>query len=557
MSNVIKYSASAQTLALKKGNFWLGTGDVGKGPTDTSGYWNGISPPGGGYTVYLNKASNGPTIYVCSNDTELISLTNIIAGASYTTVNQCLSYYAGQTDKMVLNRDYDAIVTDGLLLNVDSSFSPSYPRNGTTIYDISSSGSNGTLVNGPAYDNNYGGSLTFDGSNDYIDVVGNFGTYSNYTICYLAKRDAENRMPVAGRLNTGFYWYGDNSWAYTHGGVWGEYYYAKNVSIPLGAWGHLCVVYNGSNVSIYRQGVYQGQQSTTGTADWSQGFKIGYWSAAGPYAWQGNIASVQFYNRALSSAEILQNFKNSGPQTFSSCKTCKEILDNFPQLSGFDGYYWVYPGGPTSTPYRVYCDMTTDGGGWMLVARSHPSVINYNGKNWGWKGGSIGSIKDHSQSYQLGWGEIWHSAGATFTSFMFGNQRTSVDNSWGPFIYKVSGINYSTFFGSDTQQGYSNSTIKSDTSVYGTSSYPGMQNAVGFTTTATNNNFYYMRDCCGFAGYGAFPNQMVTTYCGANFYYAGPWCGGSSTTGSIYDYNSYVANGLTYGGTNQYMIMVK
>jgi hypothetical protein len=201
--------------------------------------------------------------------------------------------------------------------------------------------------------------------------------------------------------------------------------------------------------------------------------------------------------------------------------------------------------------------MTTDGGGWMLVARSHPSVINYNGENWGWKGGAIGNINDHSQSYQLGWGEIWDSAGATFTSFIFGNQRTSVENSWGPFVYKVSGINYSTFFGSDSQQGYSNSTIKSDTSVYGSSSYPGMQGAVGYTTTATNNNFYYMRDCCGFAGYGGFPNQMVTTYCGANFYYSGPWCGGSTTTGSVYDNNTFISQGLTYGGTNQYMIMVK
>jgi hypothetical protein len=88
MPNSIKYSTSAQTLALKKGNFWMGTGDVGKGPTDTSGYWNGISPPGGGYTVYLNKASNGPSIYVCSNDADLIAITNKIAGTSYTTANE-------------------------------------------------------------------------------------------------------------------------------------------------------------------------------------------------------------------------------------------------------------------------------------------------------------------------------------------------------------------------------------------------------------------------------------------------------------------------------------
>jgi hypothetical protein len=556
MPNSIKYNASAETLALKKGNFWIGTGDVGKGPTSTSGFYNGITPPSGGYTIYLNKSSNGPSIYVASNDSQLIDYTNRIAGTSYTTVNECLNYYITQTDKMVFNRDYDSIVTNGLLLNVDSSFSPSYPKNGTTIYDISSQGNNGSLVNGPTYNNTYGGSLSFDGTNDYIDVVGNFGTYSNYTICYLAKRDAENRMPVAGRVNTNFYWYGDNSWRYVHGGVGGEYYYDKNVSIPLGSWGYLCVVYNGSNVSIYRQGIYQGQQSTTGTADWSQGFKIGYWSALGPYAWQGNIASVQFYNRALSSTEILQNFKNSGPQTFSSCKTCKDILDNYPQLAGYDGLYWVYPGGPTTTPYQVYCDMTTDGGGWMLVSRSHPTTVNYNGENWGWKGGTIGSINDFSQAYQLGWGEIWN-GNATFTSYIFGNQRTNVDNSWGPFIYKVSSIDYATFFGSDSLQAYTNSVLKSNTSVYGADWYPGMQTYNGFTTTGTNNNIYFMRDCCGFAGFGGTPTAMSTVYCGANFYYSGAWCGGSTTTGGVYDNNVYVSNGLTFGGTNQYMIMVR
>jgi hypothetical protein len=52
---------------------------------------------------------------------------------------------------------------------------------------------------------------------------------------------------------------------------------------------------------------------------------------------------------------------------------------------------------------------------------------------------------------------------------------------------------------------------------------------------------------------------MNTTYCGSTTpsYYSGPWCGGSTTNGGIYDNGTYVSNGLTYGGTNQYMIMVK
>ena len=125
MPNSFKYSADAQTRALKKGNFWIGAGDVDKGPTNTTGYYNGINPSGDGYTIYLNKASGGPSIYIAYSDTELINLTNRIAGTSYSTVNECLNYYASQSDKVITNKECPAIITNGLVLNVDASFTPS------------------------------------------------------------------------------------------------------------------------------------------------------------------------------------------------------------------------------------------------------------------------------------------------------------------------------------------------------------------------------------------------------------------------------------------------
>ena len=156
MPNAFKYSLTNQTLALKKGNFYIGTGDVGKGPTSSTGYYNGITPPAGGYTIYLNKESGGPVIYVANNDSELISLTNKIAGTSYSTIGDVLNYYNTQTDKMVLNMDYPAIVTNGLVFNLDAGFTPSYPTTNTTWYDVSFGGNNGTLVNGPTFSSTNG-----------------------------------------------------------------------------------------------------------------------------------------------------------------------------------------------------------------------------------------------------------------------------------------------------------------------------------------------------------------------------------------------------------------
>lgn len=225
-----------------------------------------------------------------------------------------------------------------------------------------------------------------------------------------------------------------------------------------------------------------------------------------------------------------------------------------------NGIYWIKPGTNT-TAFQVYCDMNTDGGGWMLLARSHPATVNYGGQNWGWRGGAIGGLTNFSEAYQSGWLNNWGNYGATFTQFLFGNRANVNNNNWGSFIYKRYDIDYNSFLNSDTQQYYSYTTIQSDTGVYGSTGTPGMQGAIGYATTGTNNNLYYMRDCCGFSGYGGYATSMNTTYCGSDgvVYYSGPWCGGNSTDGSgnFLSGTYLTTNGNRYGGTNQYMIMVK
>jgi hypothetical protein len=113
-------------------------------------------------------------------------------------------------------------------------------------------------------------------------------------------------MPIAFRGGPVFYQYGDNSWYYTHGGTAGEYYYPKTKTIN--GWGHWVIVYTGSSVKIYRNGIYEGQQSTSGTANWGSGMRIGYWPYGGGYAWNGQIAIVKMYNRALSDNEVINNY---------------------------------------------------------------------------------------------------------------------------------------------------------------------------------------------------------------------------------------------------------
>ena len=72
MGNAIKYSLSGDTQSLNKGNFWIGVGDTGKGPTSSTSYWNGITPPASGYTIYLNRSNGVPSVYPISTNSQLI-----------------------------------------------------------------------------------------------------------------------------------------------------------------------------------------------------------------------------------------------------------------------------------------------------------------------------------------------------------------------------------------------------------------------------------------------------------------------------------------------------
>lgn len=52
-------------------------------------------------------------------------------------------------------------------------------------------------------------------------------------------------------------------------------------------------------------------------------------------------------------------------------KNPKELLQQSPKLQNNDGYVGVRPDGPTSPPQKVWADMTTDGGGWAVVAEQN------------------------------------------------------------------------------------------------------------------------------------------------------------------------------------------
>ena len=221
-----------------------------------------------------------------------------------------------------------------------------------------------------------------------------------------------------------------------------------------------------------------------------------------------------------------------------------------------DGLYWIRPIGAASAR-QVWCDMNTSGGGWMLVARTHPSAAPVAG-TWGWRSTTqVGSPTGYGAAYCMDFLNFWND-GFRFSQYIFGNQLSNNSNSWGPFIYQVSLGDVSTFMTSDTMQSGTNyDVLKSDSSIYSSPGFPGMHGAIGFSTTGTANNLFYMRDCCGFStAYGIAPTGMNTAYCGSTTVvgYSGPWCNGATLSG-----NNWVQVGAAsdVGGTNQCMLMVR
>jgi hypothetical protein len=333
MPNPIKYSTGSETLALKKGNLYIGTGAVGKGPSETTGYYQGPNVPSGGYVIYMNKEGvpGNLSYHSAANDAQLISFTNSIAGQSYTGVNQCFDYYYSQNDKVLVNQDYPVdfpyIVLDGLVLYLDAGITQSYSGSGTTWLDINGLGpkNNGTLTNGPTYNSANGGSIVFDGVDDYVTSTPVQPTLFTLSSWFKATGPPTNNDSTGGALITSspqlfggtvqyglFYsWLSERLIFLVQTNT--EFLPTLNNNILRNTIYNVVGVYNGEQRRIYVNGVLNNTDNFTtnpiypGSGEINT--QIGRWGFSGyERNFNGNIFNTMIYNRALSASEVLQNY---------------------------------------------------------------------------------------------------------------------------------------------------------------------------------------------------------------------------------------------------------
>ena len=104
MANYLKSGTTSQTVTTK-GNFKVGVSGLDDyGPTSQKGFYKGITPPVGGYTIYVEKATQGPSIHVAYNDTECMFFLKSF-GATGTTISDMLSWATTQSTMWVTTAD--------------------------------------------------------------------------------------------------------------------------------------------------------------------------------------------------------------------------------------------------------------------------------------------------------------------------------------------------------------------------------------------------------------------------------------------------------------------
>jgi hypothetical protein len=211
------------------------------------------------------------------------------------------------------------LVTDGLVFNLDAGDPRSYPGSGTTWTDLSGYNQTGTLTNGPTYNNANGGSFAFSKaglkySESTASAFNITGANAKFTLEAWARNTTDGVYNTVLSIGTryaqiGFhanatFMYGSNG-----GGGNNLIFHAGHT---VGNWYHLVMTFEGLgdniakfyvNGSLLTSGNIGNNGNTTTTS-----IRIGAFATSGTEFLDGNVAVARVYNKALSAAEVAQNY---------------------------------------------------------------------------------------------------------------------------------------------------------------------------------------------------------------------------------------------------------
>lgn len=293
------------------------------GQTWTVSFWVKASTATTGSVYIFGANSSGNyvevpgTSYNISTDWQRVSYTGTLSNASTTNVQ--IRVGGPSTGGSGVS-----IWWDGLQLEKSSSmsnFNPMTNTNNSSWKDISGNGYHSTLTNGPTFSSSSGGTIVFDGSNDYSTSITPTINWVTGGTCEMVFQSADITSRAQGylTLNTGgqfvnFYSGGlskirwevirDAGITYTGG-------FNNNTTLSNNTWYHVTGTWTSSGVStVYLNGVADGSVQITGT-NWPNASTSAP-LVLGNYAGYANakIPLVRVYNRTLTASEVKQNFES-------------------------------------------------------------------------------------------------------------------------------------------------------------------------------------------------------------------------------------------------------
>jgi len=204
-------------------------------------------------------------------------------------------------------------VTSGLVLCLDAANRKSYPGSGTTWTDLSGSGFNGTLTNGPTFGSADGGSIVFDGTNDIVTttyVSTNTYTFSAWFKTNVVSSGFRNIISIP-TPNYSLVLLDDDT---SNLGFWTNDALSGSAlstpTISTNTWYNVVFVREGNSITggykAYLNGILYGN-ANTGTWSTTASLSVGGRTDVSQPL-NGNISQVLIYNRALSALEVSQNF---------------------------------------------------------------------------------------------------------------------------------------------------------------------------------------------------------------------------------------------------------
>jgi hypothetical protein len=271
----------------------------------------------GTYTVNVSDGSG------CSG-TQSVSVTVKLRGLN--KFGELIEVKANQLNRFGEEGSNNPILSSGqfksysknLFFYLDASNRSSYSGSGTTWTDLSSGAQNTVLTNGPSYSSANGGTITFDGIDDYVSLPSAYPGSNDISIEAWVNVNSFNRFKVIANMDnwsTGYihFQFSGNALQFALNGESDQY---STYPFLTSTWYHVVAVYDKSakSISFYVNG------SLTNTEQYSnpprianQAFKIGAWDDNSNLDrfFDGSINLVRIYGSVLSASQISNNFNNT------------------------------------------------------------------------------------------------------------------------------------------------------------------------------------------------------------------------------------------------------